>query len=77
MINNIILHDKLSCVYEKLQHCKGVKIQKKIKKIGRGWMFTDALAWGGGGVYLQRIATLVWFVVGGFGKGDTRQRQTW
>lgn len=44
MINNIILHDKLSCVYEKLQHCKGVKIQKKIKKIGRGWMFTDALA---------------------------------
>jgi hypothetical protein len=44
MINNIILHDKLSCVYEKLQHYKGVKIQKKIKKIGRGWMFTDALA---------------------------------
>lgn len=44
MINNIILHDKLSCVYEKLQHCKGVKIQKKIKKIGRGRMFTDVLA---------------------------------
>lgn len=32
MINNIILHNKLSCVYEKMQHCKGVKIQKKIKK---------------------------------------------
>lgn len=31
---------------------------------------------GGGGVYLQRIATLVWFVVSGFGKGDTKQRQT-
>nr|DAL96402.1 MAG TPA: hypothetical protein [Caudoviricetes sp.] len=44
MINNIILHNKLSCVYEKIQHCKSVKIQKKIKKIGRGRMFTDVLA---------------------------------
>jgi hypothetical protein len=32
MINNIILHNKLSCVYEKIQHCKSVKIQKKNKK---------------------------------------------
>lgn len=49
MINNIILHNKLSCVYEKIQHCKSVKIQKKNKKnreradvygcigIGGGW----------------------------------------
>lgn len=29
---------------KKMQHCKGVKIQKKIKKIGRGRMFTDVLA---------------------------------
>ena len=50
MINNIILHNKLSCVYEKMQHCKGVKIQKKIKKIGRGRMFTDVLAEGGWGI---------------------------
>lgn len=26
-------------------------------------------------IVLQRFATLVWFVVGGFGKGYTRQKQ--
>lgn len=30
--DNIVLHYKLSCIHEKLQHYKGVKIQKKNKK---------------------------------------------
>lgn len=58
-----------------MQHCKSAKIQKKkIKKSGEGGCLR--MHWHrGGGVYLQHIATLVWFVVGGFGKGYTRQRQ--
>lgn len=75
MINNIVLHYKLSCIYEKLQHYKGVKIQKKNKKNRERMDVYGCIGIGGGGVYLQRIATLVWFVVGGFGKGYTRQRQ--
>lgn len=58
MINNIILHNKLSCVYEKMQHCKGVKIQKKIKK-NRERADVYGCIGIGGGVYLQHIATLV------------------
>ena len=77
MINNIVLHYKLSCIYEKSQHCKGVKIQKKNKKNRERMDVYGCIGIGGGGVYLQRIATLVWFVVGDFGKGDTRQRQVW
>ena len=32
MMNNIILHNKLCCRYEILQHCKTWKFRKKIKK---------------------------------------------
>lgn len=48
MINNIILHNKLSCVYEKMQHCKSAKIQKKIKKSGEGGCLR--MYWHRGGV---------------------------
>lgn len=71
--DNIVLHYKLSCIHEKLQHYKGVKIQKKNKKNRERVDVYGCIGIGGGGVYLQHIATLVWFVVGGFGKGDTRQ----
>ena len=52
MMNNIILHNKLYCTYEILEHCKTRKFKKKIqkkikkknKKIGRGRIFTAAPA---------------------------------
>lgn len=43
MTDNIVLHYKLSYIHEKLQHYKGVKIQKKNKKnrertVAVGWL---------------------------------------
>lgn len=53
---------------------KARKFKKKNKKNRERADVYGCIGIGGGGVYLQHIATLVWFVANGFSKGNTRQR---
>nr|DAP31042.1 MAG TPA: hypothetical protein [Caudoviricetes sp.] len=59
MMNNIILHNKLCCRCEILQHCKTQKFRKKIKKNRERADVYGCTGIEGAGVYLQRIAALV------------------
>lgn len=82
MINNIVLHYKLSCIYEKLQHYKGVKIQKKNKKNRERMDVYGCIGIGGVGYTcnaLQRSFDSLWVALvraiqGKDRLGDTLQR---